>query len=96
MTRNDNLNEIVKKRLIDKIKNRESLTDFASKSLENTYRRNQKDFYQTNEYEPEFLDKFVDHVKNRAKKKSENKEKLIMMNLNKFINVERNAKSDFY
>jgi len=100
MALNDTLNEIVNQRLYEKIKNRKRLTEKASKSLENSRAalgsRENSNLNTLEKSGSGFLDRFVDHVKIRAREKSERKENLIKTNLNKFINVERPEKIDYF
>jgi hypothetical protein len=91
---NETVEKLSKSQIDRKINSRGSLTESASKSLIN-FRSASKNIISW-QNEDNFLDKFCDHDKKRAKDKNEKTEKLISRNLDKFINYERPAKKQFY
>lgn len=91
---NESVEQLSKNQIERKINYRGTLTESASKSLIN-FRSSSKNIISW-ENDDNFLDKFCDHDKQRAKTKNENTNKLISKNLEKFINFERPAKKQFY
>ena len=92
----DTMQNFTKNKLMNKLNDREALIGSASKSISNFFDNRKELLQKENENQNNFLDQRKDHMMIRAREKNQLKESLISNNIEKFINKERPAITQYF